>query len=92
MAVALASNAARAIHKTIATPAGAGFKYLTTHGDLDVEHTKMFETLIDEISPQHMSLIIVSACDFYRLYGVQIQEDRFPQCRRKGRSCQVYPI
>lgn len=69
MAVALASNAARAIQNTIATPAGAGFKYLTTHGDLDVEHTKMFETFIDEISPQHMSLIIVSACDFYRLYG-----------------------
>lgn len=69
MAVALAGNAARAMQNTIATTAGAGFKYLTTHGDLDVKHTKMFETLIDEISPQHMSLIIVSACDFYRLYG-----------------------
>jgi pyrroloquinoline quinone (PQQ) biosynthesis protein C len=69
MAVALASNAARAIHNSIATTAGAGFKYLTTHGDLDVEHTKLFETLIDEMSPGHLPLIIDSASDFYRLYG-----------------------
>jgi pyrroloquinoline quinone (PQQ) biosynthesis protein C len=69
MSVALAGNAARAIHKTIPTTGGAGFKYLTTHGDLDMEHTKMFEQLLDEISPRHASLIIVSACDFYRLYG-----------------------
>ncbi len=69
MAVALASNAARAIHQSIATPGGAGFKYLTTHGDLDVEHTKLFEKLIDEMSPRHLTLIIASASDFYRLYG-----------------------
>jgi pyrroloquinoline quinone (PQQ) biosynthesis protein C len=69
MAVALASNAARAINKTIPTTAGAGFKYLTTHGDLDIEHSKLFEKLIDEISPLHLPLIVASACDFYRLYG-----------------------
>jgi pyrroloquinoline quinone (PQQ) biosynthesis protein C len=69
MAVALASNAARAIHKTIAATTGAGFKYLTTHGDLDIEHTKLFERLIDEISPGYLPLIIDSANDFYRLYG-----------------------
>jgi hypothetical protein len=69
MSVALASNAARAIQRTIPTTAGAGFKYLTTHGDLDIEHTKLFETLIDEIFPRHIYLIVASACEFYRLYG-----------------------
>jgi pyrroloquinoline quinone (PQQ) biosynthesis protein C len=69
MAVELASNAARAIHKSIATTGGAGFKYLTTHGDLDIEHTKLFEKLIDETAPRHLPLIIDSACDFYKLYG-----------------------
>lgn len=67
MAVALASNAVQAIRKTVS--AEGGFKYLTTHSDLDIEHTKSFETLIDEIDRRHMPLVIDSAGDFYRLYG-----------------------
>jgi pyrroloquinoline quinone (PQQ) biosynthesis protein C len=74
MAVALASNAVRAIRKTIPTACDAGFKYLTTHSDLDVEHTKFFEKLIDEIAPQHLPLVIESACDFYKLYGEIFQD------------------
>jgi pyrroloquinoline quinone (PQQ) biosynthesis protein C len=69
MAVALASNAVRALRKTIPGSSDAGFKYLTTHSDLDIEHTKFFEKLIDEIDPQHLPVIIEAACDFYRLYG-----------------------
>jgi pyrroloquinoline quinone (PQQ) biosynthesis protein C len=69
MAVALAANAVRAIRKTISTASDAGFKYLTTHSDLDVEHTKLFEKLIDEIDPRHLPVVIEAACDFYRLYG-----------------------
>jgi pyrroloquinoline quinone (PQQ) biosynthesis protein C len=74
MAVALASDAVRAIRKTVPGGSDAGFKYLTTHSDLDVEHTKLFEKLIDEIDQKHLPLIIESACDFYRLYGGIFQD------------------
>ncbi len=69
MAVALASDAVQAIRKTMPGVSDAGFKYLTTHGDLDVAHTKLFEKLIDEIDQKHLPLVIESVCDFYRLYG-----------------------
>jgi pyrroloquinoline quinone (PQQ) biosynthesis protein C len=69
MAVALAGDAVRAIRKTIPGASDAGFKYLTTHGDLDVEHTKLFKKLVNEMDQKHLPLVIESACDFYRLYG-----------------------
>lgn len=69
MAVVLAANAVQAIRKTIPAASDAGFKYLTTHSDLDVEHTKFFEKLIDEIDSRYLPVVIESACDFYRLYG-----------------------
>jgi len=74
MAVALASDAVRAIRKTMPAPSESGFKYLTTHSDLDIEHTKLFEKLIDEIDQKHLPLIIESTCDFYRLYGAIFQD------------------
>jgi pyrroloquinoline quinone (PQQ) biosynthesis protein C len=69
MAVALAGSAVRAIRKTIHTASDSGFKYLTTHSDLDVDHTKFFEKLIGEIDSRHLPVVIEAACDFYRLYG-----------------------
>jgi pyrroloquinoline quinone (PQQ) biosynthesis protein C len=69
MSVALAGRAVAAIRKTVCSSADAGFKYLTTHSDLDIEHTKFFEDLICTIDPRHLPLVIDSACDFYRLYG-----------------------
>ena len=69
MAVALAGDAVRAIRKTMPGASDAGFKYLTTHGDLDVEHTKLFKKLVNEMDQKHLPLVIESACDFYRLYG-----------------------
>ena len=74
MAVALAGNAVRAIRKNIPTTSDAGFKYLTTHSDLDVEHTKLFEKLINEIDARHLPRVIEAACDFYRLYGAIFQD------------------
>jgi pyrroloquinoline quinone (PQQ) biosynthesis protein C len=74
MAVALASDAVLAIRKTMPGASESGFKYLTTHSDLDTEHTKLFEKLIDEIDQKYLTLIIESARDFYRLYGDIFQD------------------
>jgi len=69
MAVALAANAVQAMRRTVATSGDAGFKYLTTHSDLDVGHTKMFERLIDDVGTPHLALAIEATRDFYVLYG-----------------------
>ncbi len=74
MSVALAGQAARAIRSRLQAGSGAGFKYLTTHSDLDVEHTKLFEELLDGLDPQHLPLVIESTCDFYKLYGGIFQD------------------
>ena len=42
MAVALASMAVSAIRSSIASTSDEGFKYLTTHSDLDVGHAEFF--------------------------------------------------
>jgi pyrroloquinoline quinone (PQQ) biosynthesis protein C len=69
MAVALASKAVAALRTSI-SPAGAdGFKYLTTHSDLDVQHTAFFESLVNRIEQRHLPLVIETAADFYKLYG-----------------------
>jgi pyrroloquinoline quinone (PQQ) biosynthesis protein C len=69
MAVALASNVVQAMQRTVAASGDAGFKYLTTHGDLDVGHARFFEQLIDDIDPAHLPLVIECTRDFYVLYG-----------------------
>lgn len=69
MAVALASNAVTAMRRTIAASGEAGFKYLTTHSDLDIGHAQLFAQLIDDIDPSHMPLVIECTRDFYVLYG-----------------------
>jgi pyrroloquinoline quinone (PQQ) biosynthesis protein C len=69
MAVALASNAVQAMRRTVAVSGEAGFKYLTTHSDLDVGHAQFFERLVDEIDPSHLPLVVESTRDFYVLYG-----------------------
>jgi hypothetical protein len=74
MSVALAGQAARAIRDSLQAGSDAGFKYLTTHSDLDVEHTMLFERLLDGLDPRHLPLVIESAGDFYTLYGAIFQD------------------
>jgi pyrroloquinoline quinone (PQQ) biosynthesis protein C len=74
MSVALAGQAARAIRTSLQAGSDAGFKYLTTHGDLDQEHTKLFERLLDGLDPRHLPVVIEATCDFYRLYGGVFQD------------------
>jgi len=69
MSVALAGRAVRAIRNAICGTGEAGFKYLMTHSDLDIEHTRFFEDLMCGIDERHLPTVIESACDFYVLYG-----------------------
>lgn len=69
MAVALAGKVVSAVRDVIGPADEGGFKYLTTHGDLDAHHAEFFENLIDKIDQQHLPLIIETADDFYHLYG-----------------------
>jgi len=69
MAVALAGKAVSAIRASIAKSTNGGFKYLATHGDLDVRHSEFFANMINQIDQRHLPLVIETAGDFYRLYG-----------------------
>ncbi len=69
MAVALAGKAVSALRASLPSSAEGGFKYLTTHGDLDVKHAEFFENLINQIDERRLPLVIQTANDFYKLYG-----------------------
>ena len=66
---AIATAAAEAIRTTLKLPQTA-FTYLTSHGSLDIEHTRFFETLVNRL-PQAEDRAVVVRCarHFYRLYG-----------------------
>jgi pyrroloquinoline quinone (PQQ) biosynthesis protein C len=69
MAVALAGKAVSALRGSIETVNEGGFKYLTTHGDLDVRHSEFFENLINHLDKRHLPMVIETTGDFYKLYG-----------------------
>jgi pyrroloquinoline quinone (PQQ) biosynthesis protein C len=83
MAVALAGKAASALRTSIASATDGGFKYLTTHGDLDIRHAQFFENLVNQIDDRFLPLVIASTGDFYRLYGDLFRDLDF---RRKRNS------
>lgn len=67
--VRAASRAAEALGRSLALPPGA-FTYLTTHGELDREHTAFFENLVNRIhDPADRAWIAHCARNFYELYG-----------------------
>jgi len=67
--IAMADSAASNIKDALGLPKKA-FSYLVSHGSLDIEHVKFFETLMDKIDcPKEQELIIQSAKRFYVLYG-----------------------
>lgn len=66
---AIAIAAADAIKRSLRLPDRA-FVYLTSHGNLDIEHTRFFEELMNRIdAPEDRSEILHCATAFYRLYG-----------------------
>jgi pyrroloquinoline quinone (PQQ) biosynthesis protein C len=67
--VTTADVAANAIKDALQLPAKA-FSYLRSHGALDLEHVKFFESLMERIDdPDEQEQIIHSAKMFYRLYA-----------------------
>ena len=67
--IAMADNAAGTIKETLGLPDKA-FSYLRSHGSLDIEHVKFFESLMSKINDKaEQDLIIKSAKIFYQLYA-----------------------
>ena len=67
--VALASRAADVIETSLGLPRKA-FRYLRSHGSLDVEHAGFFEGLMDRLhEPADQAAVVHAARMFYRLYG-----------------------
>jgi len=64
-----ADRAAESIQQALNLPNQA-FSYLRSHGALDQDHVKFFESLMNQISdPEEQALIVRSARHFYYLYG-----------------------
>ena len=67
--IKVAEQAADSIGKALGLPRTA-FTYLSSHGALDQEHMKFFESLMDQVTDsEEQQLIIHSAKVFYKLYG-----------------------
>ena len=67
--IATADSAAAAIQKTLGLP-DAAFSYLRSHGALDLEHVKFFESLMNKIDDkEEQDLIIHCAKMVFKLYG-----------------------
>jgi pyrroloquinoline quinone (PQQ) biosynthesis protein C len=66
---ALATLAAEKIQNNLALPDSA-FSYLTSHGSLDLEHVKFFETLMNELTLEEDKQAVIDTTDaIYHLYG-----------------------
>jgi pyrroloquinoline quinone (PQQ) biosynthesis protein C len=91
MAVALAGKAVSALRTSIASSTNGGFKYLTTHGDLDVRHAQLFEGLVNQIEDRFLPLVVTSAGDFYTLYGDLFRDLDLHRSRDTGPEVQQAP-
>ena len=66
---AVATRAAHALMQGLQLPRSA-FTYLTSHGTLDIEHIRFYETLVNQLDHENDRTILVHCAKvFYRLYG-----------------------
>jgi len=66
---AVATRAADALMASLRLPPAA-FTYLTSHGELDVGHTRFFATLVDKLDDvADRTMLVHCARVFYKLYG-----------------------
>jgi len=71
---AVATHAAEALARTLRLPPSA-FTYLTSHGALDVGHTRFFSSLVNRLDePDDRAAVIHCAKIFYHLYGDVFRE------------------
>jgi pyrroloquinoline quinone (PQQ) biosynthesis protein C len=67
--ILLATNAAQTIQSSLRLPDSA-FSYLSSHGSLDLEHMKFYESLVNRLDDDaDKAAIIHMANMMYRLYG-----------------------
>lgn len=67
--IALASNGAEAVRASLGLPQTA-FTYLTSHGALDQDHMRFFETLMNRITDEaDQDAIVAMANDIFDLFG-----------------------
>lgn len=66
---AVASHAAKSIAQSLKLSPGC-FTYLSSHGALDVEHTKFYEDIVNKITDEKDQQLLVHAAKiFYKLYA-----------------------
>jgi len=81
-----ASAAADGLQNALKLPDEA-FTYLRSHGELDLEHMKFFESLMNRIDDAaEQATIVHCARVFYRLYGDLLRSIAPEQARRLARS------
>lgn len=66
--VQLATHAANSIKESLSLPDKA-FSYLISHGDLDIDHQKFFEDLVNRLDSDQLDIVIKSCKKFYLLYA-----------------------
>lgn len=80
VSIAMAQRGASAVQKRLGLPPEA-FTYLTSHGSLDQDHMRFFESLVNDLSdPVDRAAIMQMAKDMFQLYGavfssIPIMED-----------------
>jgi pyrroloquinoline quinone (PQQ) biosynthesis protein C len=75
LSVILADKLAAALKSRFGNSSDIGFSYLRTHGALDVEHTAMFQRLMNGLEdPSATELIIEHTRIMYRLYGAIFED------------------
>jgi pyrroloquinoline quinone (PQQ) biosynthesis protein C len=65
---ALATRAARSIARALAL-APSAFRYLSSHGSLDQEHVRFFESTVNALPASDQGHVVHVARRVYRLYG-----------------------
>ena len=69
ISVALASRAAGTLQAALGLPKSA-FRYLASHGALDVDHVGFYERLVDRLDTEGDREVLIHAANrFYELYG-----------------------
>ena len=67
--IQLATNAAQTIQRSLRLP-DAAFSYLSSHGSLDLEHMKFYESLVNRLDDAADKAAIIHVANMmYRLYG-----------------------
>lgn len=83
---AVASRAAQALTQSLQLPRAA-FTYLTSHGALDVDHTRFYATLVDRLDDAgDRAQLVHCAKVFYRLYGDVFRELDAGRAMRLGEA------